>query len=66
MKVKELRELIRNMNDESEVIVKEYNGSTHNVKSVEEVHERRNYDFGETFGWYTNYKCIIKIYQYKN
>ena len=64
MKVKELRELLRNMNDESEVVVKEYNGSIRNAKSVEEVHERRDYDFGETFGWYTNHRCIIEAGEY--
>lgn len=50
MKVKELRWLLSNMNDNDEVVIKEHNENIVYVKSVEEVHERQNYDFGETFG----------------
>lgn len=64
MKVKELRELLRNMNDESEVVVKEYDGSIRNAKSVEEVRERRDYDFPKTYGWYTIHRCIIEADKY--
>lgn len=64
MKVKELRKLLCNMNDESEVVIKERNGSIINVKNVEETYKRINYDCGEYCGWYTRFNCVIEANEY--
>ena len=64
MKVKELRELLRDMNDESKVVVKERNGSIISVKNVEETHERINYGCDEYCGWYTRFNCVIEADKY--
>ena len=64
MKVKDLKKEIWGMNDDDEVVIKERNGSIISVKSVEETHKRVYYDWGETFGWYTQHRCIIEADKY--
>lgn len=64
MKVKDLKRELCGMNDDDEVVIKERNGSIVSVKSVEETHTQVNYDYGETFGWYTRHRCVIEADKY--
>lgn len=64
MKVKDLKKEIWGMDDNDEVVIKDRNGSIIGVKSVEETHTRVNYDYIETFGWYTQHRCVIEADTY--
>lgn len=57
----DLKEALRGIPDDREILVRDGNCKCYKLEGVHLAEERKNFNFVEVMGYYTNYYCVFDL-----